>query len=43
MVQMRLLETKAVHESIVVSKDSELRIISIHNKFCFDVVMQWKE
>jgi len=40
MVQMMLLETKAVHESTVVSKDNEFRIISIHNKFCFDVVMQ---
>lgn len=42
MVQIRLLEAKDVHGNIV-SKDIELRIISIHNKFCFDVVMQWKE
>lgn len=39
MVQIRLLEAKAVHGNIV-SKDNELRIISIHNKFCFEVVMQ---
>lgn len=35
---MRFLENKAVQENVV-SKDSEFRI-SIHNKFCFDVVMQ---